>query len=232
MANTHNSAPGSFKPEPVEPRPRRFPYRKTRSGCPVHFEPDHFDQFGDLTFIPACKCKSGSGILKKMCEPRCRTTRRPRLSATFNVSPISGIRIIPRNRCRSVGVKESLRTLRSASMPNCAGILKKSGNALKTTGPRLRRSVAFKQSLRTIYEITSGAVENVHRIPSEPRRTSKRKGLGLVVKAVDEYDMRVCDDRLSADRGVDLDSTGFGEPLPLPDYLYEMLSPPLLDVDW
>jgi hypothetical protein len=115
-------------------------------------------------------------------------------------------------------------------MPNCAGILKRSGNALKTTGPRLRRSVAFKQFLRTIYEIPSGAVENVQRIPSEPRRTSKRKGLGLVVKAVDEYDMRVSEDRLPTERELDLDSTGFGKPMPLPDY--EMLSPPLLDVDW
>ncbi|KAH6679926.1 hypothetical protein F5X68DRAFT_234449 [Plectosphaerella plurivora] len=200
-------------PEPVEPRPRRRPYSKTRSGRRVHFEPGRGGP--PLPFTPACKCKAGSGILKKKCDRLCGTRRSPR-SATFNTSPILSVHIIParglqgimkspgssvsKTKPLQVRFKHALTTVRGSTLPKLRGILKKSVETREPTRPRLWDTVAFQQPLCTIYEVTSDEEESFQRTPWKTRPTSTRKGLGLVIRAVDEYDMRALDKKSPADR--------------------------------
>ena len=101
-----------------------------------------------------------------------------------------------------VRFKQALATVCGSESPKLRGILKKSLETLETTGPRLRRTVAFQQPLRTVYQMSSDEEESFQRSPSVTRHTSTRKGLGLVVKAVDEYDMLALEKMSPAGRQV------------------------------
>lgn len=162
------------EPEVVEPRPRRWPYAKTKSRGPVHFDPERFGPH--LPFHPACKCKMGSGILKGMCDRRCGMPRRQARSATFQACPVSDVRIYDRKKI--IGVPRK-------SMSYDRSILQTSPRVKKS---RLQRNVAFTQDLATIHEFVPEPTQTYCKAYADD--VILLEGPGSILNAVDELDFR------------------------------------------